>query len=90
MFVNNNDLIKMKKWVYRWKMWHMCYNPGRTKQTHEVVFSRKTKNTIYCSLCLKNMTIVKTTSHLAHNILRLFNNLPNFCFTTSETKCEYH
>ena len=70
-------------------MWHMCYNPGRTKQTHEVIFSRKIKNIIYRNLCFKNMTIVKTTSRLRRNILRLFNNLPNFHFTTSETKREY-
>ena len=66
----------------------MRYNPGRTKQAQEVIFSRKTKNIIYRNLCFKNMTIVKTISHLRHDILRLFNNLPNFHFTTSETQRE--
>ena len=45
----------------------MWYNPGRTKQAHEVILSRKTKNIIYRNLCFRNMKIVKTTSYLGHN-----------------------
>ena len=43
----NNDLIKISRWAYQWKM---SFNPDPSKQAQEVIFSRKTKNTILLSL----------------------------------------
>ena len=34
----NNDLLKISKWTYQWKM---SFNPDVSKQVQEVVFSRK-------------------------------------------------
>ena len=40
----------------------MSFNPDKTKPAHEVIFSRKTENTIYPNLYFNNVPIVKTTS----------------------------
>ena len=34
----NNDLLKISKWAYQWKM---SFNPDVSKQAQEVIFSRK-------------------------------------------------
>ena len=36
----NNDLVKINRWAYQWKM---SFNPDPSKQIQEVIFSRKTK-----------------------------------------------
>ena len=48
----------------------MSFNPDRTKPTHEVKFSRKTKNIIYSNLYTNNVPIFKLTSqkHLRLNL----------------------
>ena len=33
----NNDLLKLQDWAYQWKM---SFNPDRTKQSQEIIFSR--------------------------------------------------
>ena len=44
----NNDLVKINRWAYQWKM---SFNPDPRKQAQKVIFSRKTKkNTILLSL----------------------------------------
>ena len=42
----NNDLVKINRWVYKWKM---SFNPDPSKQAQEVIFSRKTKKRILSS-----------------------------------------
>ena len=34
----NNDLVKIRDWVFNWKM---SFNPYPTKQAREVIFSKK-------------------------------------------------
>ena len=48
----------------------MSFNPDRTKPTHEVKFSWKTKNIIYSNLYTNNVPIFKLTSqkHLRLNL----------------------
>ena len=36
----NNDLKKISKWAFQWKM---NFNPDPTKQAQELIFSRKSK-----------------------------------------------
>ena len=38
----NNDLNKIKNWAIQWKM---NFNPDPSKQTQEVIFSRKPQKT---------------------------------------------
>ena len=40
--VLNKDLEMIHNWAFQWKM---NFNPDRTKQAQEVIFSRKTKKT---------------------------------------------
>ena len=42
----NNDLVKINRWAYQWKM---SFNPDPCKQTQELIFSRKTKKRILSS-----------------------------------------
>ena len=37
----NNDLKKISDWAFKWKM---SFEPDPSKQTQEVIFSRKLKN----------------------------------------------
>ena len=39
----NNDLVKINKWAYQWKM---SFNSDPSKQAQEAIFSRKTKKRI--------------------------------------------
>ena len=45
------------------------------------------KTSIWTQIWLVNSNLLN--DNLGHNILRLFNVLPNFSFTTSETNCDY-
>ena len=54
-----NDLMRIPKWAYQWKMY---FNPDRTKPAHGFIFSRKAKNIIYSNLYFNKVRIVKTTS----------------------------
>ena len=68
------DPRKTKFNIIQAKTSKMSFNPDQTKPTHEVIFSRKTKNIIYPNLYFNNVPIVKTTSqkHLEHKLdLRL-------------------
>ena len=58
-FKLNNALIRIQEWTNQWKI---SFNPDRTKPAHEVIFSRKTKNTIHPNLYFNNVKIVKATS----------------------------
>ena len=39
----NNDLIRIQEWAFQWKI---SFNSGRTKPSHEVIFSWETRNII--------------------------------------------
>ena len=52
----NRDLLKIQDWAYEWKM---SFNPDRTKQAQEVIFSRKKNATTYPPLF---STILKLSS----------------------------
>ena len=54
-----NDLMRIPKWAYQWKMY---FKPDRTKPAHGFIFSRKAKNIIYSNLYFNKVRIVKTTS----------------------------
>ena len=54
-----NDLMRIPKWAYQWKMY---FNPDRTKPAHGFIFPRKAKKIIYSNLYFNNVRIVKTTS----------------------------
>ena len=42
----NNDLTKITKWAFQWKM---SFNPDISKQAHEIVFSCERSNNILSS-----------------------------------------
>ena len=56
------DLKIMNNWAFQWKM---NFNPGPTKQAHEVIFNRKTKE-IYHPLLVFNNTNVSQSSSQKH------------------------
>ena len=74
----------------------MSFNPDLSKQAQEIYFSRKIHKNDFQNLTFDSLMLAgvphKKISHLSynhfHNILRLFNVLSIFPFTTSETKCE--
>ena len=58
----NKDLKIINNWAFQWKM---NFNPGPTKQAHEVIFSRKTIE-IYHSPLIFNNTNVSQSSFQKH------------------------
>ena len=55
----NNDLVKITKWAYQWKM---SFNPDISKQAHEVIFSRKRSVTPHSPLTFNNIPVAQTIS----------------------------
>ena len=56
----NNDLTKMTKWAFQWKM---SFNPDISKQAYEVIFSRKKVYSIPSSfLTFNNIPVAQTNS----------------------------
>ena len=55
----NNDLIKITKWAYQWKM---SFNPDISKQAHEVIFSRKRSVITHPPLTFNNIPVAQTNS----------------------------
>ena len=50
----NEDLLKINKWAYQWEM----FNPDTSKQTQEVVFSRKKKkNSTHGTFLFNNLPV---------------------------------
>ena len=73
----NNDLFKISRWAYQWKM---SFNPDRSKQSQEVIFSRKTKKEYHSPLAFNNNNVSETNSqkHLGavlHNRLSVEDHL---------------
>ena len=56
----SNDLCVISNWAYQWKM---SFNPDRSKQAQEVIFSRKTSNQSHPVLTFDNIPVNKTTLH---------------------------
>ena len=55
----NNDLVKISRWVYQWKM---SFNPDPSKQAQEVIFSRKTKKEYHPPLASNSNNVLETNS----------------------------
>ena len=68
----NNDLIKITKWAFQWKM---SFNPDISKQAHEVIFSRKRSITPHPSLTFNNIPVAQTSSqkHLGMHLDKKLN-----------------
>ena len=58
----NNDLYQINKWAFQWKM---NFNPDPSKQTQEIIFSRKI-NKISHPLLRFNINIVSQTQYQKH------------------------
>ena len=56
----NDDLKKINKWVFQWKM---SFNPDPNKQAQEVIFSRKLNKPNHPSLNFNNMVVIQSTTH---------------------------
>ena len=55
----NNDLTKITKWAFQWKM---SFNLDISKQAHEVIFSRKRSIAYHPPLTLNNTPVTQTNS----------------------------
>ena len=55
----NNDLTKITKWAFQWKM---SFNPDISKQAHEVIFSHKRSITCHPPLTFNNIPVAQTNS----------------------------
>ena len=55
----NNDLKKINKWAFQWKM---SFNPNPSKQAQEVIFSRKIKKLTHPSLVFNNNNVLQNSS----------------------------
>ena len=56
----SNDLCIISNWAYQWKM---SFNPDRSKQAKEVIFSRKTSIQSHPVLTFDKSPVIKTTHH---------------------------
>ena len=57
-----SDLLKIQGWAYQWKM---SFNPDRTKQAQEIIFSRE-KNAITHPPIFFNNSEIKLSSNQKH------------------------
>ena len=59
----NGDLSKISNWTFQWKM---SFNPDPSKQTQEVIFSRKIQKTCHLSIYFNNKSVkqVRSQKHL--------------------------
>ena len=55
----NNDLNKMKNWANQWKM---NFNPDPSKQSQEVIFSRKLQKTNHNQVYFNHNSVKKVPS----------------------------
>ena len=51
----NDHLEKISNWAYQWKM---SFNPDKSKQAQEVIFSHKTQRVIHPPAIFNNMPVV--------------------------------
>ena len=59
----NNDLKKISDWAFQWEI---NFNPEPSKQAHEAIFSRKSKNVLHPPLVFNNANVssCKSQKHL--------------------------
>ena len=59
----NSDLKKINDWAFQWKM---TFNPDSSKQTQEIIFSRKLEEVAHPPLLFnnKNVSQVNFQTHL--------------------------
>ena len=69
----NSDLLKIQDWAYQWKM---SFNPDRTKQAQEIIFSREENVTTHPPLFFNNSEIT-LSSNQKHPGLTLDSKLPS-------------
>ena len=69
----SNDLCVISNWAYQWKM---CFNPDRSKQPQEVIFSRKTSIQSHPILTFDNSPVTKSTHH--KHLGLILDEKPNF------------
>ena len=55
----NNSSTKMIKWALHWKI---SFNPGTSKQAHEIIFSCKRSIVFHPPLTFNNIPVVQTNS----------------------------
>ena len=55
----NNDLTKISKWAFQWKM---SFNPDISKQAHEVISSCKRSIEFYPPLTFNNIPVAQTNA----------------------------
>ena len=55
----NNDLTKITKWAFQWKM---SFNPDIFMQAQEIIFSRKRSVSSHSPLTFNNIPVVQTNS----------------------------
>ena len=55
----NIDLKKINDWAFRWKM---TFNPDRSKQAQEIIFSRKLKKATHSPLLFNNNNVSQVNS----------------------------
>ena len=53
----NNDLTKITKWAFQWKM---SFNPDISEQAHEGIFSPKSSTAFHPPLTFNNIRVAKT------------------------------
>ena len=60
----NNDLLKISRWAYPWKM---IFNPDASKQAQEIVFSHKRNAGNYETVHFNNVSVIRGNiqKHLA-------------------------
>ena len=56
----SNDLCIISNWAYQWKI---SFNPHRSKQAQDVIFSRKTSIQSHPALIFYNSPVITTTHH---------------------------
>ena len=63
----NNDLLKISKWAYQWKM---SFNPDVSKQAQEVVFSRKSHKLAHPPVFFNNVPVKRCSiqKHLGFHL----------------------
>ena len=54
----NNDLLKISKWAYQWKM---SFNPDVSKQAQEVIFSRKSHKLAHPPVIFNNVPVKRSS-----------------------------
>ena len=52
----NDDLLKISRWVYQWKM---IFNPDASKQAQEIVFSRKANASNHATVYFNNVLVIR-------------------------------